>query len=147
MFSYPSLFFRLQILGLALVAVLVSICMVGCSTPKLTTHTRYLPSAKVTVVHLFSPSCGPCQMMHDDWVSFEFKSKNIAKIVVIDMADKDSPEFKQFKAVRDAADGAVPFTAWLDSEGKILAQQGGAIDQKLLSDETVMLDRKLRKKS
>ena len=130
----------------AAVGLLILMGLPGCGNKELTTHTRYLPSAKLTVVHVFSPTCGPCKMMHDDWVAFESSYKNKVKIVAININDKESEEFKSYKAVLDAAGGGVPFTAWLDNDGKILAQQGGAIDKKLLGGETLMLDMKLRKK-
>lgn len=132
--------------ALSLAVLSLSLTASGCSNAEIKTHTRFATNSRVTVVHLFSSTCPACKEMTSDWQTFESKYGKIAKMIAINTADKDSDEYKANKALIDKCGGAVPTTYWLDNDGKILHEQAGSIDGKILGRNTLLLDMKMKKK-
>lgn len=132
--------------SLSLAILSLGLTLSGCSGAEIKTHTRYANNSRVTVVHLFTSTCPACKSMKSDWQSFESKYGNTVKIIAINTADKDSDEYKANKALIDKSGGGVPTTYWLDNDGKILHEQAGSIDSKLLGRNTLVLDMKMKKK-
>lgn len=131
--------------ALSLAVLSLSLAASGCSSAEIKTHTRFATNSRLTVVHLFTSTCPACKSMKSEWQAFESKYGNTVKMIAINTADKDTEEYKANKALIDKSGGAVPTTYWLDNDGKILHEQAGSIDGKILGRNTILLDLKMKK--
>lgn len=98
------------------------------------TYSSTAKGAKVTVVHFGAPWCGPCKVMEPDWQTFQKDYKQKVNIVSINV-DEDTPENKKYGELAKAF-GGIPYTVWLDSNGKVLQKAEGLVGKDVLVRQT-----------
>jgi len=99
------------------------------------TRTMDAKGSKVTIVHFGAPWCGPCVKMEPAMQAFESSYKSKANMVMINVDEKGTPEYKKYSALVDKV-GSIPFTVWLDSKGNSLGEKIGGLSEQELASRT-----------
>jgi hypothetical protein len=73
--------------------------------------------------------------MEPAWTQFESAYKSKVNLVMINVDEDKSPEFKKYKPMR-GKDQMLPATLWVDSKGKVLQTKIGGMDAAQLGAET-----------
>lgn len=73
--------------------------------------------------------------MEPAWTQFESTYKKKINLVMINTDETTTSEFKKYGKIQQKFDG-IPLTLWIDSKGKVLKSNVGAMDAKQLASET-----------
>lgn len=81
--------------------------------------------------------------MEPAWTQFESAYKNKVNLVMINVDEDQTPEFKKYTPLR-GKDQSLPATLWVDSKGKVVHTRLGSMTAAQLGQETDAAARKAR---
>lgn len=81
--------------------------------------------------------------MEPAWTQFESTYKSKVNLVMINVDEDKTPEFKKYMKIR-GKDQMIPATYWMDSHGKVLQSKIGGLEASQLATETESAVKKAR---
>ena len=73
--------------------------------------------------------------MEPDLARFESKSKSKINLVSINVDENTSPEFQKYGALMKRSQ-SIPFTLWVDAQGKVLREERSVLSEGQLEETT-----------